>query len=176
MALIKPLRGYTPTFGKNCFISETAVIIGDVIAGDNCSFWYGCVVRGDVNSIRIGNYVNVQDNAIIHATYQRTKTIIGDYVSIGHNAVIHGATIKNYVLIGIGAIILDGVVIEDNCLIAAGAVLTEGTYVPSGSVYAGVPAKKIKDLDQDLFKNEIMRIALNYPNIYSKWYTGDLNP
>ncbi len=172
MPIIKGVRGFYPVFGKNCFIADNATIIGDVIAGDYCSFWFGCVVRGDVNSIRLGNYVNIQDGVIIHATYQRTVTIIGDNVSIGHRAVVHGCKIGNNVLIGIGAIILDNVVIEDNVVVGAGAVLTEGMHIPSGSVVAGVPARKIKDIDERLLKDEIMRIAKNYP-FYASWYQQD---
>lgn len=172
MPIIRSVRGFTPSFGKNCFIAETAVIIGDVIAGDNCTFWYGCVVRGDVNSIRLGNNVNVQDCAVIHATYQRTITVIGDNVSIGHHAVVHGARIGNNVLIGIGAIILDNAVIEDNVIIAAGAVVTPGTVVPSGSIFGGVPARLLRKVRKEEIREEIERIARNYP-FYATWYTNE---
>jgi len=172
MPIIRSVRGITPVLGKNCFVAETAVIIGDVVCGDNCTFWYGCVVRGDVNSIRIGNNVNVQDCAVIHATYQKTKTIIGDNVSIGHHAVVHGATIHNNVLIGIGAIILDNAIIEENVIVGAGAVVPQGAILKSGGVYAGIPARKIKELTPELLKDEIERIARNYP-FYAQWYKDE---
>jgi carbonic anhydrase/acetyltransferase-like protein (isoleucine patch superfamily) len=137
--------------------------------GDDCSVWFNAVVRGDVNSIRIGNKVNIQDGAVIHCTYQKTKTNIGNNVSIGHNAIVHGCTINDNVLIGMGAIVMDNCVIESNCIIAAGAVLTENTHVPSGTIYAGIPAKKIKDIDRKLLENEVNRIANNYL-MYSGWF------
>jgi carbonic anhydrase/acetyltransferase-like protein (isoleucine patch superfamily) len=137
--------------------------------GDDCSVWFNTVVRGDVNSIRIGNKVNIQDGAVLHCTYQKTKVNIGDNVSIGHNAIVHGCTIHDNVLIGMGAIVMDNCVIESNCIIAAGAVLTENTHVPSGTIYAGVPAKKVKDIDQKLLEGEVHRIANNYL-MYSEWF------
>lgn len=170
MALVKPLLGHTPSLGKDTFLAETTTIIGDVICGDECSFWYNAVVRGDVHYIRMGNRVNVQDNAMIHCTYQKHPTNIGNNVSIGHNAIVHGCTIKDNVLIGMGAIVMDACVVESNSIIAAGAVLLEGTHVTSGSVYAGVPAKKVKDITPELVKGEIERIAANYVK-YSGWYT-----
>lgn len=169
MAIIKSIRGKSPIFGQNCFLSETSVVVGDVVMGDDCSVWFNAVIRGDVHYIRMGNKVNIQDNATIHCTYQRAPTHIGDCVSIGHNAIVHGCTIHDHVLIGMGAIVMDGSVIESNCIIAAGAVVLEGTRVPEGSVFAGVPARKIKDLDKELFEGEVMRIANNYV-MYSSWF------
>jgi carbonic anhydrase/acetyltransferase-like protein (isoleucine patch superfamily) len=137
--------------------------------GENCSVWFNAVIRGDVNSIRMGNHVNVQDGAVIHCTYEKTKTTLGNNVSIGHNALVHGCTVADNVLIGMGAIVMDNCVIEGNCIIAAGAVLLEGTHVESGSIYAGVPAKKVKDLSPEKFKGEVMRIAKNY-RMYASWF------
>jgi len=169
MALIRELNGKTPMYGENCFFAETAAIIGDVEMGNDCSIWYGAVLRGDVHYIRMGNRVNVQDNATIHATYKKSPTNIGNNVSIAHNAVVHGCTIKDNVLIGMGAVVLDDVVIESNSIIAAGAVVTKGTHVESGSVYAGAPAKKIKEISPELLEGEINRIAESYL-MYSTWY------
>lgn len=169
MALIKKVLDKEPQFGKNCWLAENATIVGDVQTGDDCSIWFQAVVRGDVNSIAIGNCVNIQDGAVIHCTYQKHATIIGNNVSIGHKAIVHGCRIDDDVLIGMGAIIMDDCHIESNCIIGAGSVLTQGTHVKSGSVYAGIPAKKIKDLDQDLFEGEVKRIANNYKK-YSSWF------
>jgi len=169
MAIIKKVRGFEPKYGKNCFFAENAVIIGDVIMGDNCSIWYSAVLRGDVNSIKLGNYVNIQDNASIHTLYKKSVTEIGDNVSIGHNAVIHGAKIGNNVLIGIGAIVLDHAVIGENTIIAAGALVKTGTIVEANSIYAGVPAKKVKDIAPEQSKEMIQKIAKNY-KMYASWY------
>ena len=169
MALIKSVNGAFPVFGKNCFLAENATIVGDVIAGDDCSFWFQVVVRGDVNSIRIGNKVNVQDAAIIHCTYQKAATVIGNHVSIGHRAIVHGCTIKDNVLIGMGAIVMDHAVVESNVLVAAGAVALENSHLESGYIYAGVPAKKVKALSAEAFKDYIERIADNYV-LYSSWF------
>ncbi|MCB9280072.1 MAG: gamma carbonic anhydrase family protein [Lewinellaceae bacterium] len=169
MALIKPVKGIQPQFGANCYLAENATIVGDVIAGDDCSFWFQCVVRGDVNSIRIGNKVNIQDGAVIHCTYQRAATIIGDNVSIGHRAIVHGCTLENNVLIGMGAIVMDHAVVEENCLIAAGAVVLENTRCESGHIYAGVPARKVKALSPEQFKDSVERIANAYL-MYSGWF------
>ena len=144
MAIIRSLRGFTPKIGKNCFIAENAVIIGDVTIGDDCSIWYGVVLRGDVNTITIGNRVNIQDNASVHTLYQRSVTVIGDDVSVGHNAVVHGAKVGNNVLVGMGAILMDNSEIADGSIIAAGAVVLSNEKLEPG-VYAGVPAKKVKD-------------------------------
>ncbi len=169
MAIIKSLRGKTPVFGQNCWLAETAVIIGDTSVGDNCSIWFGAVLRGDVNYIKIGNNVNIQDNAVIHATYLKSPTTIGNSVTIAHGAVVHGCTIHDNVLIGINSVILDDVIIHSDSIIAAGAVVTKGTIVESGAVYAGSPAKKIKDMSPELLDGEINRIANNY-HMYSGWY------
>ena len=163
------IRGKKPVLGKNNFVSPSAYIIGDVTTGENCSFWFGAVVRGDVNSIIIGNNVNVQDNAVLHCTYQKTKLIIGDNVSIGHKAVVHGCTIENNVLIGIGAVVLDNAYVEENIIIAAGAVVKEGQHLESNSVYAGVPARRIKSLDDKMAADYIKRIANNY-GMYAGWF------
>lgn len=169
MAIIKSLKGNTPQLGNNVYLAENAVVVGEVEIGDDCSVWFNAVVRGDVNSVKIGNKVNIQDGAIIHCTYEKAKTVIGNNVSIGHNAIVHGCTIKDNVLIGMGAIVMDHAVIEENSIIAAGAVVLENTIVPSGSIYAGMPAKKVKELSQKQFKILIERIASNYV-MYAEWY------
>lgn len=167
--IIKELNGFKPIIGKDCFIAENAVIIGEVAMGAQCSIWYNAVIRGDVHYIKMGNKVNVQDGAVIHATYKKSPTNIGNNVSIGHNALVHGCTIQDNVLIGMGAIIMDDCIVESNSIIAAGAVVTKGTHIKSGSVYAGMPAKKIKDISEDLISGEIDRIANNYVK-YAGWY------
>ena len=172
MAIIKKLNGHTPKFGKKCFIADNAAIIGDVEMGNDCSIWFGAVLRGDVHSIRIGNKVNIQDNATIHATYQKSPTNNGNNVSIAHNAVIHGCTIKDNVLIGMGAIVLDDAVVESNTIVAAGSVVTKGTVVESGWVYAGTPAKKMKQLGEELLKGEVERIVNAY-SMYASWYEDE---
>jgi carbonic anhydrase/acetyltransferase-like protein (isoleucine patch superfamily) len=169
MPVILHVEGVFPQFGKNCFIAPNATIVGDVVAGDDCSFWFNAVVRGDVNSIRMGNKVNIQDGAVIHCTYQKTQTIIGSNVSIGHNAIIHGCTLADNVLIGMGAIIMDNAEIGENSIIAAGAVVLEGTRVNPGTIYAGVPAKKVKEISRELITDEIHRIANNYVK-YADWF------
>lgn len=169
MTLIKTILNHTPQFGEDCFFAENATIIGNVIAGDECSFWFQSVVRGDVNTIKMGNKVNVQDGAVIHCTYEKYGTQIGNNVSIGHKAIVHGCTIHDNVLIGMGAIVMDGCEIHSNSIIAAGSVVTQGTVVPSGAIFAGIPAKKVKDLDKRLFEGEVMRIANNYVK-YASWY------
>ena len=168
MGLIKEVRGFKPQIGEDAYIAENATIIGEVICGTQCSFWFNAVVRGDVNYIKMGNKVNVQDGAVIHGTFEKCPTNIGDNVSIGHQAMIHGCTIKSNVLVGMGAIIMDDCVIGENSIIAAGAVLTSRTIVEPGSVYAGVPAKKVKDVDEALVEGEINRIANNYIK-YASW-------
>ena len=169
MALIKPVKGIQPKFGKDCFLAENSTIVGDVEMGDNCSVWFNAVIRGDVNSIRMGNKVNVQDGAVIHCTYEKTKTFIGNNVSIGHNAIVHGCTLHDNVLIGMGAIVMDNCVVHSNSIIAAGAVVLENTVVEAGCIFAGVPAKKVKDISQELIQGEINRIATNYV-MYSGWF------
>jgi carbonic anhydrase/acetyltransferase-like protein (isoleucine patch superfamily) len=172
MALIKTLRGFTPSFGKNCFIADNATIVGEVQMGDECSVWFNAVVRGDVHFIKIGNKVNIQDGAVIHATYRKAPTTIGNNVSIAHNAVVHGCTIHDNVLIGMGAIIMDDAVIGSNCIIATGAVVIKGTQVEDNSVYAGTPAVKIRDISAELSSGEIQRIADSY-GMYASWYSED---
>ncbi|HQN93687.1 MAG TPA: gamma carbonic anhydrase family protein [Prolixibacteraceae bacterium] len=169
MAIIKSLNGKTPIIGNNCFIAENAAIVGDVTLGDDCSIWFSAVLRGDVHYIKVGNNVNIQDGAIIHCTYQKSPTNIGNNVSIAHGAIIHGCTIHDYVLIGMNAVVLDDAVIESNSIVAAGAVVTKGTVVSSGTVWAGSPAKKIKDISPDLLKGEVERIANSYA-MYASWY------
>jgi carbonic anhydrase/acetyltransferase-like protein (isoleucine patch superfamily) len=168
MAIIKTLLGKTPQFGQNVFLAETSAILGDVIMGDECSVWYGAVVRGDVNFIRIGNQVNIQDGAIIHGTFERASTKVGNGVSIGHRAIVHGCTLQDNVLIGMGAIVMDHVVIGSNTIVAAGAIMLENTVAESNSVWAGVPARKIKTLEPGNAA-EIERIAKNYLK-YASWY------
>ncbi|MBU2553795.1 MAG: gamma carbonic anhydrase family protein [Bacteroidetes bacterium] len=169
MPTIKSVKGTLPKWGKNCFIADNATLTGDVVMGDDCSVWFNAVVRGDVHSIRIGNNVNIQDGAIIHCTYQKAPVSIGNNVSIAHGAIVHGCTIHDNVLIGMGAILMDGVVVESNSVIAAGALVSKDTVVKSGSVYAGVPAKLIKSVDTSLLEGEIHRISNNY-NMYASWY------
>jgi gamma-carbonic anhydrase len=169
MALIKSVRGFTPKIGDNCYLAETATIIGNVTIGDNCSIWFNTVLRGDVHYIKIGNLVNIQDGAIVHATFEKSPTNIGNSVSIAHGAIIHGCTILDNVLIGMGAIVMDDAVVEGNSIIAAGAVVTQGTIVKSGSVYAGSPAKLIKEISPELLEGQINRIANSYL-MYAGWY------
>lgn len=169
MPVILPVKDVSPIFGEDMFIAPNATIVGDVVMGNQCSVWFNAVIRGDVNQIRIGNKVNVQDNAVIHCTYQKCATTIGNNVSIGHSAIVHGCTVHDNVLIGMGAIVMDGAVIGSYSVIAAGAVVLEGTIVPEGSVYAGVPAKKVKDTSEELINSEIQRIANNYA-LYSSWF------
>ena len=169
MALILPVEDKFPKFGNNCFIAPNATIVGDVITGDDCSIWFNAVIRGDVNFIRIGNKVNVQDGTVIHCTYQRCGTTIGNNVSIGHNAIVHGCTIHDNVLIGMGAIIMDKATIHSNTIIAAGSVVLEETVCEAGSIYAGVPARKIKVLPEEMKSGEIDRIAENYTR-YADWF------
>lgn len=169
MALILPCKEITPKFGENCFLAPNATIIGDVEMGNDCSIWFNAVVRGDVNSIKIGNKVNIQDGAVLHCTYEKTKVVIGNNVSIGHNALVHGCTLEDNVLIGMGAIVMDNCYVEKNALIAAGAVVLENTRVEAGSIYAGVPAKKVKQLEEETFKDQNERIANNYVK-YASWF------
>lgn len=169
MALIKAVNGKEPRQGRDCYLAENATVVGDVSMGDECSVWFNAVIRGDVNSITLGNRVNVQDGAVIHCTYLKASTTIGSNVSIGHNALVHGCTIHDNVLVGMGSIVMDGCVIESNSIVAAGAVVLEGTHIESGSVYAGVPAKKVKQISKELFEGEVQRIAKNYV-MYASWY------
>lgn len=167
--LVRSVRGFTPAYGKDCFFAENATLIGDVILGDQCSVWYQAVVRGDVHSIRCGDRVNIQDGAVIHATFERASTSIGNDVSIGHNALVHGCTIQDRVLIGMGSIVMDHCVIESGSIIAAGAVVPQNTRVEVGSIYAGIPAKKIGVVSPELQQGEIERIAHNYIR-YASWF------
>jgi len=169
MPIILPVKGISPRIGNDTFIAPNATIVGDVVLGEKCSVWFNAVIRGDVNSIVIGNNVNIQDNAVIHCTYEKHKTVIGNNVSIGHTAIVHGCTVHDNVLIGMGSIVMDRAVIGSNSIIAAGAVVLEGTIVPPGSVFGGVPAKKIKDVSEEKIKGEIERIANNY-SLYSSWF------
>ncbi|CAI8328102.1 MAG: 2,3,4,5-tetrahydropyridine-2,6-dicarboxylate N-acetyltransferase [Cryomorphaceae bacterium] len=169
MALIKSVKGISPIFGANIYLAENATVVGDVKMGSDCSVWFSAVVRGDVNSIRIGNKVNIQDGAIIHCTYQKAATILGNNVSVGHNALLHGCTVHDNVLIGMGAIVMDGVVIESNSIIAAGAVVLEGTHIESGTIYAGIPAKMVKELNEKQSALLIEGISNNYL-MYSSWF------
>jgi carbonic anhydrase/acetyltransferase-like protein (isoleucine patch superfamily) len=169
MPVILPVNGKSPIMGTNCFVAPNATIVGDVIMGDDCSVWFSAVVRGDVNSIRMGNKVNVQDGAVIHCTFEKTKAIIGNNVSIGHNAIVHGCTIDDNVLIGMGSIVMDNVHVGSNSIVAAGAIVLENTIIEPGSIYAGVPAKKVKEVSPELISGEIDRIANNYLK-YSGWF------
>jgi len=169
MALIKSVKGKSPVFGNNVYLAENATVIGEVTMGDNCSVWFSAVVRGDVNSIKIGNKVNIQDGAVVHCTYKKAATVIGNNVSVGHNAIVHGCTIHDNVLIGMGAIVMDGVVVESNSIIAAGSVVLEDTHVESESIYAGVPAKKVKELNEEQTALLIEGISDNYV-LYSSWF------
>jgi gamma-carbonic anhydrase len=168
MAIIKEVRGFSPQIGKNCFLAENCVVVGEVSMGENCTVWFNAVVRGDVHSITIGNNTNIQDGAVIHCTYQKAKTVIGSNVSIAHNAIVHGCTIEDNVLIGMGAIIMDDAVVGSNSVIAAGAVVLPGTKVEAGSIYAGVPAKRVKEISPEM-KEVILRTSRNYP-MYAEWY------
>ncbi len=168
MALILPVKGILPRNGENCWFAPNATIVGDVTMGQDCTVWFNAVVRGDVNAIVLGNRVNIQDGAVIHCTYQKSKTIIGDNVSIAHNAVVHGCTIEDEVLVGMGAIIMDGAVIGRNSIIAAGAIVTQNTVVPAGSIYAGNPAKFLKNVSPELAE-VFMRTANNYV-MYAGWF------
>ncbi len=169
MPVIKSVRGKSPQIPEDCFVAENATIVGEVNMGKQCSVWFSAVVRGDVNFIKMGNKVNVQDGAVIHGTFETSPTTIGNNVSIGHNALVHGCTIHDNVLIGMGAIVMDDCVVESNSIIAAGAVVTKNTRVEAGSIYAGVPAKKVKDISEELISGEIDRIANNYIK-YSGWF------
>ncbi len=170
MALILTVLGKTPQIGSNSFIAPNATIVGDVVMGKDCSVWFNAVIRGDVNYIKIGDKVNIQDGAIIHCTYQKHPTEIGNNVSIGHNAMVHGCTIHDDVLIGMGAIVMDRCIVHNNAIVAAGAVVLEGTIVEAGTIYAGVPAKKVKEVSQEMISGEIERIANNYVT-YASWFS-----
>lgn len=172
MALIKSVRGFTPQIGANTYLADNATIIGDVVIGNDCSIWFSTVLRGDVNSIRIGNRVNVQDGSVLHTLYQKSTIEIGDDVSVGHNVVIHGAKICNGALLGMNSVILDDAVIGEGAIIAAGSVVLSGTQVEPGSIYAGVPAKFVKKVDPEQAKEINQRIAKNYL-MYASWYKDE---
>ena len=172
MPIIKPVNEKHPHIPDDCYIAANATIVGEVTMGSQCSVWFNAVIRGDVHYIKMGDKVNIQDGAVIHATYQKSPTTIGNNVSIGHNAIVHGCTIHDNVLIGMGSIVMDDCVVESNSIIAAGAVVTQNTKVEAGSIYAGVPAKKVKDISKELISGEIDRIANNYVK-YSSWFKED---
>lgn len=167
--VIREVKGKAPKFGEDCFIAENATVVGDVQMGKQCSVWFNAVIRGDVNYIKMGDKVNIQDGAVIHCTYKKYPTIMGNNVSVGHNAIVHGCTIHDNVLIGMGSIVMDNCIVHSNSIIAAGAVVTQNTIIESGSIYAGVPAKKVKDISKELSSGEIDRIAENYVE-YSSWF------
>lgn len=169
MALIKSVRGFTPKFGDNCYLADNATIIGDVEMGDDCSIWYNTVLRGDVNSIRIGNGVNIQDGSVLHTLYQKSTVTIGDHVSVGHNVTIHGAHIRDYALIGMGSTILDHAVIGEGAIVAAGSLVLSNTVIEPNSIWGGVPARFIKNVDPEQSKEMNQKIAHNYL-MYSGWY------
>lgn len=175
MALVRSVKGISPKFGKNCFLAENATVVGEVEMGDNCSVWFNAVVRGDVHYIKIGNNVNIQDGVVIHCTYKKAPVNIGDNVSIAHNAIVHGCTIESNVLIGMGAIIMDGAVVQRDSIVAAGALIAKDTIVESGSVYAGIPAKKIKMIDKNLLEGEVNRISRSY-SMYASWHDENIHP
>ena len=169
MAIIRPLRGFTPEIGKDTFIAENAVIVGDVVIGDECSIWYSTVLRGDINSIRIGNRVNIQDGSVLHTLYQKSTIEIGDDVSIGHNVIIHGAKVKDYALLGMGSIIMDDAEVGEGAIVAAGSVVLAKTKIGAHEMWAGCPAKFVKMVEPEKAKEMNQKIAHNYL-MYSKWY------
>lgn len=171
MPVILSVKNVYPTLGSKCFIAENATIVGDVILGNNCSVWFNAVIRGDVNYIRIGDNTNIQDGAVIHCTYLKAGTDIGNNVSIGHNALVHGCKVHDHVLIGMGAIVMDNAVVEEFCIIAAAAVVLENTICESGFLYAGIPAKKIKPLNQVQIEM-LKKLPQNYI-MYSEWFIPD---
>lgn len=169
MALIKSVRGFNPVIGKDCYLAENATVVGDVVMGDGCSVWFNAVIRGDVNSIRIGNHVNIQDGAVLHTLYEKSTIEIGDYVSVGHNVTIHGARIHDYALIGMGATVLDGATIGEGAIVAAGALILSNTNVEPHTIWAGVPAKMVKKVDPEQGREINQKIAHNYA-MYASWY------
>lgn len=166
--IILPVEGKSPQFGQNCFLAPNCTVVGDVVLGDDCTVWFNAVVRGDVNAIRVGNRTNIQDGAVIHCTYQKAATTIGDEVSIGHNAIVHGSTIHNNVLVGMGSIVMDHAVVEENCIIAAGAIVLENMRCESGWIYAGIPAKKVKQVSAEQIAG-MRKTAANY-RMYADWF------
>ena len=172
MALIKNIRGFVPKIGEDCFLAENAVIIGDTVIGDGCSIWYNAVLRGDVNSIRIGNHVNIQDGAVLHTLYEKSQVHIGNYVSVGHNAIIHGAIIKDYALIGMGATVLDNVVVGEGAIVAANALVLSNTVIEPNSIWAGVPAKFVKKIDPEQAIEINQKTAHQY-SMYAGWFKSE---
>lgn len=172
MAIIKKVRGKSPVWGRGCWFADNAAILGDVTMGEDCNVWFGAVVRGDVHYIKMGDKVNIQDNATLHTTYKKHPLNIGNHVSIAHNAVVHGCTLGDYTLVGMGAVVMDGAVVEPHSLIAAGAVVTQGTIVPSGCIYAGNPARKLKDISPEQLRDIVERISNDYA-MYASWYTEE---
>ena len=171
MAHLVRVRSHAPQLGAGCRLAPSATLTGDVVAGPECTFWFNAVVRGDVGAVRLGEAVNVQDGAILHCTYRKFDLTIGNRVSIGHRAIVHGCAIADDVLIGMGAIVMDGARVDTRVLIAAGAVVTQHTHCESGWIYAGVPAKPVKRLSEAAFAEEGGRIAEAYP-MYAGWYEG----
>jgi len=169
MAIIKSVRGFTPKIGNDCFLADNACVIGDVEIGEGCSIWFGTVLRGDVNSIRIGNGTNIQDGTVIHTLYQRSVTVIGDNVSVGHNVTIHGAEIKDNALVGMGSTVLDHAVVGEGAIVAAGSLVLSKTQIPPHTLWGGVPAKYIKDVDPAQAQELNQRIARDY-HMYASWY------
>ncbi len=174
MALIKEVRGFKPQIGEDCYLAENATIVGDVVLGKGCSVWFNAVLRGDVNAIRIGNHVNIQDGSVLHTLYEKSTVEIGDYVSIGHNVTVHGAKIDNYALIGMGATLLDYAEIGEGAIVAAGALVLSNTKVPPYTLWAGVPAKFVKDVEPEKTNEMNRRIAHNYA-MYSGWFKDEDN-
>lgn len=172
MSIVLPVKGKMPQLGERVWLAPNATVVGEVTLGNDCTVWFNAVVRGDVHFIKVGDRTNIQDGAVIHGTYEKASTTIGNDVSIGHNALVHGCTIEDFVLVGMGAIVMDNCHIESNCIIAAGSVLLEGTRVESWSIYAGVPAKKVKTLSPELFAGEVERISKNYVR-YASWFTDE---
>lgn len=172
--MIIPLRGFTPQIGRDCFIAENATIVGDVVMGDECSVWFNTVLRGDVNAIRIGNRVNIQDGSVLHTLYKKSTIEIGDDVSIGHNVTIHGAHIRSHALVGMGAVVMDDAVVGEGAIVAAGSVVLSRTQIPAHELWGGAPAKFIKKVDPAQAKEMNIKIARNYL-AYSKWYTDPEN-
>lgn len=169
MAIIKSVRGFTPVIGKDTFLADNAAIIGDTTIGEGCSIWFGAVLRGDVNTIKIGNHVNIQDGAVLHTLYQKSTIEIGDYVSVGHNVTIHGAKVEDYALIGMGSTVLDGAVVGSGSIVAAGALVLSNTVIPPHTIWAGVPAKQVKEVAPEQAKEINQKIAHNYA-MYASWY------
>lgn len=172
MALIKKVREIEPKIGKNAFLAENATIVGDVTMGDDCTVWFNAVIRGDVNTITIGDRVNIQDGAVLHTLYKRSVVKIGNDVSIGHNAIVHGATIEDKCLIGMGATLLDNVVVSSGCIVAANALVLANTVLEPNSVYAGVPAKKVREVTEEQRREIIERTARDYI-MYASWFSEE---